>query len=166
MDYTIHGILQVRILEWMAFPFCRGSSQPRDRTQVSRPMGGLFTIWVTGKKCHWKIFKTRSDLVRCICWKFPLVAIWEMIWNACAYLFMLVCVCQDFIFPIWIPSISFSCFLNFFFNWRIVALQCCVSLCSESVVHTHIFPLFWIPFPFRSPQSTEQSSLCYTVGSC
>ena len=30
MDYTVHGILQVRILEWVAFPFSRGSSQPRD----------------------------------------------------------------------------------------------------------------------------------------
>ena len=29
MDYIVHGILQVRILEWVAFPFSRGSSQPR-----------------------------------------------------------------------------------------------------------------------------------------
>ena len=35
MDYTVHGILQARILEWVAFPFSRGSSQPRDCTQVS-----------------------------------------------------------------------------------------------------------------------------------
>ena len=35
MDYRVHGILQARILEWVAFPFSRGSSQPRDRTQVS-----------------------------------------------------------------------------------------------------------------------------------
>ena len=35
MDYTIHGILQARILEWVAIPFSRGSSQPRDGTQVS-----------------------------------------------------------------------------------------------------------------------------------
>ena len=28
--YTVHGILQARILEWVAFPFSRGSSQPRD----------------------------------------------------------------------------------------------------------------------------------------
>ena len=34
IDYTVHGILQARILEWVAFPFSRGSSQPRDRTQV------------------------------------------------------------------------------------------------------------------------------------
>ena len=35
MDYTVHGILQARILEWVAFPFSRGSSQPRHLTQVS-----------------------------------------------------------------------------------------------------------------------------------
>ena len=34
MDYTVHGILQARILEWVAFPFSRGSSQPRDPTQI------------------------------------------------------------------------------------------------------------------------------------
>ena len=33
MDYTVHGFLQARILEWVAFPFSRGSSQPRDRTR-------------------------------------------------------------------------------------------------------------------------------------
>ena len=35
MDYTVHGILQARILKWVAIPFSRRSSQPRDRTQVS-----------------------------------------------------------------------------------------------------------------------------------
>ena len=34
-DYTAHRILQARILEWVAFPFSRGSSEPRDQTQVS-----------------------------------------------------------------------------------------------------------------------------------
>ena len=43
MDYTVHGILQARILEWVAFPFSRGSSQPRDGTQVSHIAGGFFT---------------------------------------------------------------------------------------------------------------------------
>ena len=35
MDYTVDGILQARILQWVAVPFSRGSSQPRDQTQVS-----------------------------------------------------------------------------------------------------------------------------------
>ena len=45
IDYTVHGILQAKILEWVAFPFSRGSSQPRDWTQVSRIAGGFFTSW-------------------------------------------------------------------------------------------------------------------------
>ena len=47
MDYTVPGILQARILEWVAFPFSRGSSQPRDQTQVFRIVGGFFTSWAT-----------------------------------------------------------------------------------------------------------------------
>ena len=35
MDYTVHGVLQVRILEWVSIPFSMGFSQPRDRIQVS-----------------------------------------------------------------------------------------------------------------------------------
>ena len=45
MDCTVHGILQARILEWAAFLFSRGSSQPRDQTQVSHIAGGFFTNW-------------------------------------------------------------------------------------------------------------------------
>ena len=41
MDYT--GILQAGILEWVAIPFSRASSQPRDGTQVSLIAGGFFT---------------------------------------------------------------------------------------------------------------------------
>ena len=47
MDYIVRGILQARILEWVAIPFSRGSSQPRARTQVSRIAGGFFTVWAT-----------------------------------------------------------------------------------------------------------------------
>ena len=47
MDYTVYGILQARILEWVAIPFSSGSSQPRGRTQVSHIAGGFFTSWAT-----------------------------------------------------------------------------------------------------------------------
>ena len=43
MDYTVHGILHARILEWVAFPFSRGSTQPRDQFQVSHIAGRFFT---------------------------------------------------------------------------------------------------------------------------
>ena len=44
---SLHGILQARVLEWVAISFSRGSSQPRDRTWVSRIAGKRFTIWAT-----------------------------------------------------------------------------------------------------------------------
>ena len=42
-----HGIFQARVLEWVANSFSRGSSQPRDRTLVSRIVGRHFTVWAT-----------------------------------------------------------------------------------------------------------------------
>ena len=44
---SIHGILQARILKWVAISFSRGSSWPRDRTQVSRIAGRHFNLWAT-----------------------------------------------------------------------------------------------------------------------
>ena len=41
---SVHGMLQAGILEWVAISFSRGSSQPRDRTQVSHIAGRCFTI--------------------------------------------------------------------------------------------------------------------------
>ena len=47
MDYTAHGILQARILEWVVFSFSRRSSQPRDGTQVSHIAGRFITRLAT-----------------------------------------------------------------------------------------------------------------------
>ena len=53
MDYcslpgsSVHGILQARILEWVAVHSSRGSCEPRDRTQVSCIAGRFFTVWAT-----------------------------------------------------------------------------------------------------------------------
>ena len=56
-------ILQARILEWVAIPFSRGSSQPRDRTQVSHSAGGFFTSWAT---------REAPNVYACVC-----------IWHSC-----------------------------------------------------------------------------------
>ena len=53
MDYTVHEILQARILVWVDFPFSRRSSQPRDQTQVSYIAGGFFTSWATREAPIW-----------------------------------------------------------------------------------------------------------------
>ena len=44
---SVHGILQARILQWVTIPFSRGSSWPRNWTQVSCIAGGFFAIWAT-----------------------------------------------------------------------------------------------------------------------
>ena len=46
---SVHGIVQARILEWVAIPFSRGSSQPRDQTQDSWFAGRFFILWATRK---------------------------------------------------------------------------------------------------------------------
>ena len=57
MDYILHGILQARILEWVAFPYSRGSSQPRDQTQVLHIAGRIFTSQATKEAPNnWKPF--------------------------------------------------------------------------------------------------------------
>ena len=61
MNYIVHGILQARILESVAFPFSRGSSQPRDQTQVSCIAGGFFTSLATREaQEHWSGYPTPS----------------------------------------------------------------------------------------------------------
>ena len=45
--FSVHGILQARILEWIAISFSRGFSQPRGRTQVSHIAGRCFNLWAT-----------------------------------------------------------------------------------------------------------------------
>ena len=69
MDYTFHGILQAKILEWVAVSFSRGSSQLRDRTQVSHITGRFCTSLATKEaQEYWsgslsllqQIFKTQD----------------------------------------------------------------------------------------------------------
>ena len=61
MDYTVHGILQARTLEWVAFPFSRGSSWPRDWTQVSLSAGGFLTSWATRDTQNFS-YKQKTEL--------------------------------------------------------------------------------------------------------
>ena len=55
MDYMVHGILQAGMLEWIAITFSRGSSQPRDQTQVSCIASRFFTNWATREAQDWYI---------------------------------------------------------------------------------------------------------------
>ena len=89
MDYTVHGILQARILEWVAYPFSSGSSRPRNQTRspalqayslptelsgsplgsgaLSKPAGGLLSTPLKG--VQWK--SLTSDSAPCMLFKTP-----------------------------------------------------------------------------------------------
>ena len=79
MDYTVHGILQARILEWVAFPFSRGSFQSRDRTQVSCIAGRLFTSLSL-------ILITSRDIVTITSFCSPFPIIWKFILSVANFL--------------------------------------------------------------------------------
>ena len=70
---SAHVILQVRILEWIAIPFSRGSSWLRDWTGVSWIAGRFFTVWATrGAQALYKL----APISRSIFFHFPLQSIW------------------------------------------------------------------------------------------
>ena len=73
-------ILQARILQWVAFPSSRGSSQTRDWTQVSSIAGGFFTSWATGEAL--RIFPYIFD-----CIESSLHHVWSLIFIAAGKIF-------------------------------------------------------------------------------
>ena len=82
---SIHGILQARILEWVAISFSRGSSQPRDWTQVSSIAGRFFTIWATREAqsllmcmLSWSLQPYGLQPAKLLCpWDFPGKKYWS-----------------------------------------------------------------------------------------
>ena len=59
--YTVHGILQARILEWVAFPFSRGSFWPSNWTRVSCTEGRFFTNWAIRQALYCISYNLFSD---------------------------------------------------------------------------------------------------------
>ena len=107
MDYTVHGILQARILEWVTFPFSRGSFQPRDRTQVSHIALGnpKNTRWVAYP------FSSRSFQPRNRTWSPALHA------ESSFFIYIL--------------------FFKIYFNWRLITLQYCGGFCHTFTWISH-----------------------------
>ena len=54
--YHLNHQGSLRILEWVAYPFCRGTSSPRFWTKVSWIAGGFFTSWATWESCKGSVF--------------------------------------------------------------------------------------------------------------
>ena len=101
---SVHGILQARMLEWVAIPFYRESSQPRDRTQVSRIAARFFIIWAILQFNGEKKIEVSSA-----CQHWPSTVIWKI-------LFLTVITegaCREsaFLFPVVNSySIPFGCY--------------------------------------------------------
>ena len=75
-DFSVHGILQARILEWVAMPSSRGSSQTRDRTWVSCIAGGFLMHWAT-RKALWNPVRFGKSWFG--------VSFWEWLGSGCSY---------------------------------------------------------------------------------
>ena len=65
--FSIHGIFQARVLEWFAISLSRGSSQPRDWTQVSHIAGRCFTLWATREHVHNMVYEYFRLIVENYC---------------------------------------------------------------------------------------------------
>ena len=77
---SVHGILQARIMEWVAIPFSRGSSQPKDRIRVSCIADGFFTIWATSEAPK-GMGHSQSKMITIILTKTIITAITEITTN-------------------------------------------------------------------------------------
>ena len=87
---TVHGILQAEILEQVAIPFSRGSSQPRDWTRVSPIAGRFFTIWATREATL-----DATDLLHISCWRIDFIIIDLSLLLCCFHRSCFKCVQQN-----------------------------------------------------------------------
>ena len=97
MDYTAHEILQASILEWVAFPFPRGSSWTRNQTGVSCIAGGFFTNWATREIMPRKFLRKNTNNLRiashCLSTYSVLLFFIALTttWNSIVYINLLIC---------------------------------------------------------------------------
>ena len=113
MDYTVDGILQARILEWVAYPFSRGSSWPRNRTGVNCIAGRFFTSWTIGKP-YWK-FSLTLWLKPLLLATVPLVSL--LILNFLqAQLYTSSCLCFPYSFYVFGKIFMYQWHLNLILN--------------------------------------------------
>ena len=152
---SIHGLLQARVLEWVAISFSRGASRRKDQTRVFSIAGRSFTLWDTREarkqNTRQSVKNPLSDL--CTSYSTPTALLFfphARHVPSLEYLFLLSIPEH---FPqkaYWLtnPPLLSPCQDSpfFFFNWSIIALQCCVSFSHAtkqvSYMYTYI-PSLW-----------------------
>ena len=151
---SVHGILQTRILEWVAISFSRGSSSPRNQTCISALASGLFTK--PPRKPIRNNIRVQFLLVLLVFWvrrslssvnsliillaHFPIELLFFFYEFACWKTIL-----QEFHIPVWSGSSEKKAYLGvFFFNWSLVDLQCYVSF--RCTAKWFIYILFFFIF--------------------
>ena len=145
------GILQARILEWVAISFSRRSSQPRDRTQVSCIAGRRFTIWATREASPAIYFNWRLIV-------YNIVVVFAIHWHESAM--------GVHVFPILNPSPTspYSIPQGLF---QCTSFECPVSCIELGLAIRFTYDNLYVSMPFSqiippSPSPTESKSLFFT----
>ena len=152
---SVHGVFQARVLEWIAIPFSRVSSQPRNRTQVSRIAGRRFTVWAT-MEFHYNVsmHKFCSDL-----FQMELIGLLESMISLIAFYFkkLSAIILKNIISFIGLsPSLS-GALMRWMWNDLTVHALTSLSLspslglsgCFFGIIYSYITPSLLIPPPFQ-----------------
>ena len=118
---SVHGILQAGILEWAAVPFSRGSSQPRDQTQVSLITGRFVAIWATREAWGGDQMRTEVGL------RVP-----STLWASFPYMYNAVEICE--MIGSYVLEIYFSWFFPIIFR-KFIEMSNCQNLIIEHFHH-------------------------------
>ena len=94
---SVHGILQARILEWIAMPSSRGSSWSRNQTQVTQIEGRFFTVWAT-KECIYKSIIYLPATLQSFCTLHPALS-FHGIYNYLKFHLLSICLLFICLFP-------------------------------------------------------------------
>ena len=150
------------MLEWVACPLSRGSSQPRNQSRVSCIAGGFFTNWADIREAQ----LLPNSLSNSLLWALQMhQSLWHLL-----PLQIRPCFLEHVSPPS--PKVNSSLPIMIFFNWSIIALQYCVHFCCTmkwiNSIYKYIPSLLNLPTTHlqslhsRSSQSTKLSSLCYS----
>ena len=132
---SVHRIFQAKVLEWIAISFSRGSSRPRNRTQVSSIAGRPLTVWATReRRRQWQptpvLLPGKSLGRRSLIGYSP----WGRKESDTAE--RLHFHFQD-LAKVTGELIKQFFFIIIFFNWTMIALQCCVAFCQSTTWISH-----------------------------
>ena len=123
---SVHGIFQARILEWVAISFSRGSSPPRDWTQISCIAGGFFANWATREAPFFHDFSNLNLFVLLSLAKVFLSLLMIFSKSQCSTLLIFLHFPSSYLFLLWsllFPSICYFwislIFVCNFLRWKV-----------------------------------------------